>query len=74
MHCKRTVCFVHKLKLLSLKSFPLFKDFTDAEEEEEMTPDLIERLIPRVDDFQENMEAEIKRYNALLRRRVLVCN
>ena len=39
-----------------------------------MSPDLIERLIPRVDDFQENMEDEIKRFKNLLRRKILVCH
>eukprot|EP00795_Rhopilema_esculentum_P017699 gene17699-9356_t len=43
---------------------------SDVEEDHELAPDLLERLMPRTEDFEENMTADINLYKDILLRKV----
>ena len=50
----------------------VFQGLSDIEEDHELAPDLLERLMPRTEDFEENMTADINLYKDILLRKVEV--
>lgn len=50
----------------------MLQEFHVDGEDEDLAPDLIDRLIPRREDFEENIDASIKQYKDILLKKVEV--
>ena len=57
---------------VSTASFFNQDEYIEVGEDEDLPPDLVERLLPRTEDFEENMNANIKEYKDILRRKIEV--
>jgi len=45
-------------------------EYNESGEDEDLPPDLVERLVPRTEDFEENIDSSIKQYKDLLLRKM----